>query len=156
MRRQRAAFRAFAITHDPSVDARNEFGAMISQALRPLNAIVGEPRETIRLTAVFACGACFKLFPMRLDGRIAAGVFWIAFKVPWRWFRTLNAKDDISYGLYLYAWPIATLLLWYWRDVPILAHGLLTLLGSVILGALSWWWLEKPFMQLKDRLRPRV
>ena len=83
-------------------------------------------------------------------------LFWIAFKVRWKPLLTINARDDISYGVYLYAWPIATLILWYWRDVPILALGLLTLGGAILAGAASWWALEKPCMSLKNRLGLKV
>ena len=153
-------------------------GASIEALMRPLNAVLGEPAQTVRLTAAFACGACLKLYPIHYRGRFALAaalalavalfvpalasvalftlgayiVFWVGFEVTWTPLRTLNAKDDISYGLYLYAWPIATLLLWYWRDAPLLAHGLLTLAGSVLMGFVSWHVLEKPCMRLKSRI----
>lgn len=153
-------------------------GDEISRIMRPLNAVLGEPSQTVRLTATFACGACFRLFPQIYRGPVAAlaagllfaalfvpvlaspalmtlggyVLFWIAFTVKWKPLLTINAKDDVSYGVYLYAWPIATLLLWYWRDVPMVVLGLLTLLGSLVMGVLSWRLLEKPFMSLKDRL----
>jgi peptidoglycan/LPS O-acetylase OafA/YrhL len=78
-------------------------------------------------------------------------LFWIAFEVNWKPLRTINAKDDISYGLYLWAWPIGTLLIWYWRDMNLFLHGFLTLLGSVALGYVSWHVLEKRCMALKSR-----
>lgn len=153
-------------------------GDTIERILRPTNAVIGAPQETIRLTAVFMCGACLKLFPVVYRARYAAIaavgllaglfvpalasvammtfgaylLFWIAFEVRWKPLRTINAKDDISYGLYLWAWPIGTLLIWYWRDMDLIVHGLLTLAGSVALGYLSWHLLEKRCMELKDRL----
>jgi peptidoglycan/LPS O-acetylase OafA/YrhL len=153
-------------------------GDEINRWTRPLHAVIGEPGETIRLTSAFACGACFRLFPQAYSGRVAAiaatlmlaalfvpalaipalitlggyVLFWVAFKLDWRPLRTINATDDISYGVYLYAWPLATLLLWYWRDIPVLLLSLLTLVGSVALGALSWHIVEKPFMSLKGKL----
>jgi peptidoglycan/LPS O-acetylase OafA/YrhL len=65
---------------------------------------------------------------------------------------TLNAKDDISYGVYLYAWPIAALILWYWRDVPVLALDGLTLVGAVVSGFISWHLIEKRALALKAHL----
>lgn len=153
-------------------------GELIERTLRPTNAFLGEPRDTIRLTAVFMCGACLKLYPLAYGARYAALaatglliglfvpalasvavmtvgaylLFWIAFELNWKPLRTLNAKDDISYGLYLWAWPIGTLLIWYWRDMNIFAHGLLTLAGSLALGYVSWHMLEKRCMTLKSRL----
>ena len=151
-------------------------GETIARLMRPLNAVLGAPEETIRLTAAFASGGCLKLFPVAYRGRYAAlaavaligalfvpaiaGValmtlgayvlFWVAFRATWAPLRTLNAKDDISYGVYLYAWPIGTLLIWYQPHLPMLAHGLLTWIGSMALGFASWHLLEKRFMALKS------
>ncbi len=153
-------------------------GDNIDHWARPIHAVFGLPSETIRLTAFFACGACFRLFPQVYDGRVAIAaiclmvlalfvpilatpalmvlggyvLFWVAFNLEWSPLRTINSKEDISYGVYLYAWPVASLLLWYWRDIPILVLGSLTLIGAIILGTLSWRLVEKPFMSLKDRI----
>ncbi|WP_309607217.1 acyltransferase [Phenylobacterium sp.] len=143
--------------------------------------VLGEPRVALRLAAAFMAGTCFKLFAKRYDGRVAAlcaviavalqfvpliaepalivlggyGLFWAVFEWDWKLLRTLNAKDDISYGVYLYAWPIGALLIWYWRDIPLPALMMLTLAGSVVSGAISWFLLEKPALRLKSlRLRP--
>jgi peptidoglycan/LPS O-acetylase OafA/YrhL len=156
-------------------------GDLIESVLRPVNVLFGEPQQTVRLTAAFMVGACLKLYPLRYRGRWAAlttaglvaalfvpglasvalftlgayGLFWVAFEVKWKPLLTLNAKDDISYGLYLYAWPIGTLLLWYGRDMDLVVHGLLTLAGSVVCGYLSWHILEKRCMALKSKLGAR-
>lgn len=153
-------------------------GEAIERVMRPLNAVLGDPSDAVRLTAAFMVGACLKLYPQKYRAPIAAVaavaligglfvpalasvavftvgaylLFWVAFEVAWRPLRTLNAKDDISYGLYLYAWPIGMLLLWYARDMNLFAHGVLTLAGSVTLGYLSWHLLEKRCMALKSRI----
>jgi peptidoglycan/LPS O-acetylase OafA/YrhL len=152
-------------------------GETIEHAARPLNALFGQPHETIRLTTAFACGGLLRLYPQTYRAWYAAiaavlligalfvpaiasvalmtlgayVLFWVAFEATWRPLRTVNAKDDISYGVYLYAWPLATLLIWYWPDVPLVVHGLLTLTGSVILGYVSWHVIEKRFLRLKSR-----
>lgn len=157
-------------------------GDNINHLTRPIHAIIGQPSETIKLTAAFTCGACFRLFPQVYDGRIAGvaallmfaalfvpvlatpalvtmggyALFWVAFNLNWSPLRTINATDDISYGVYLYAWPIASLLLWFWRDIPMLALGSLTLAGSFVLGALSWRLIEKPCMSLRDKFNRRT
>lgn len=59
----------------------------------------------------------------------------------------MNNDDDISYGLYLYAWPIEKLLLWFAPSLNIAIVGLVTWIGAMALGALSWFSLEKPIMQ---------
>ena len=156
-------------------------GETIKQTMRPLDGLLGSMDRTIVLTAEFACGACFRLFPIRYDGRVAAALlvpltgamfvsplaqpalmtlgayilFWIAFRVRWKPLLTLNAKDDISYGVYLYAWPISALLIWYWRDIPLAALIGITFAGALASGFVSWHGLEKPAMRLKDRLTRR-
>jgi peptidoglycan/LPS O-acetylase OafA/YrhL len=153
-------------------------GPQIAEWGRPLSPLFGEPAESVSLTAVFLMGACFKLFsiPQRKDWAIVCGVlltlglmfettktiaiagpggyllFYIAFKTRSKILLTLNAKDDISYGVYLYAWPIGTLLIWYWTDIPLVIHALITLAGAVALGWISWRTIEKPSLALKSRL----
>ena len=153
-------------------------GEALNAAAKPLEGVIGELRSTVGLTAAFAAGACFKLFPQAFNGRIAAVcglllipamfvtplarpalmtlggyvLFWAALRIRARWFVTLNAKDDISYGVYLYAWPISILLIWFWRDIPLAALGLLTFAGALASGFVSWHILEKPAMALKSHL----
>ena len=156
-------------------------GDMIERAARPLYGILGTPTQGARLTGAFMVGACFKLFPTTYRAPYAAitGVlllaalfvpglasvalitlgayvlFWFAYNASWSPLRTINTKDDISYGVYLYAWPAGTLLLWWWRDMPLVAHGLATLAISLLFGFLSWHLLEKRFMALKSKIGGR-
>ena len=64
----------------------------------------------------------------------------------------LRKLPDISYGVYLYAWPVTQLLLWF-----NISHGYLPLLVatgvfSAILGTASWYLIEKPALSIRDRL----
>lgn len=144
--------------------------------------LTGDPLAMVRFVTVFACGICFRLFNDRIvyRGWIAALcaaalvgllflpllvhvaiatfggylLFWIAFRATWRPLRTINARDDISYGLYLWAWPVAMLLIWSWRDIPLITLGVATWVGAALLGAASWFLIEKPCLKLKPRRDP--
>ena len=63
--------------------------------------------------------------------------------------RGFNRLPDVSYGIYLYAWPINKILLWHFPTLDVsLMMGLVGGL-SILAGALSWYAVEKPFMRLK-------
>jgi peptidoglycan/LPS O-acetylase OafA/YrhL len=59
----------------------------------------------------------------------------------------INNRSDISYGVYLYAWPIEKLLLWYWPNVSPWFAGIATFLAACGCGWLSWHGVEKRVMR---------
>lgn len=66
----------------------------------------------------------------------------------------VNDRDDISYGLYLYAWPVERLLIRYLPDADLLTLGLLTWMIAAGLGWASWRAVERPVMKwARARLR---
>lgn len=66
----------------------------------------------------------------------------------------INNEDDISYGLYLYAWPVEKLIFWFLPGFGLWAAGILTWMGAAFLGFTSWHLLEKPVMKRFARVRP--
>lgn len=58
---------------------------------------------------------------------------------------------DISYGVYLYGWPIQKLLLMWFPDIGLATHILVTMALACGLGWLSWHLVESRFMKLKAR-----
>lgn len=57
---------------------------------------------------------------------------------------------DISYGIYLYGWPVESLLTWYFRPPPYVTFAAATLI-CFLLGWLSWHFIEHPMLRLKRR-----
>ena len=75
-------------------------------------------------------------------------ILWLALsdRSPLRYFTPGN---DISYGVYLYGWPIQKLLLWYFPSLPLGAQICLTLSVSTALGWMSWHLIEQPCLKRK-------
>lgn len=59
----------------------------------------------------------------------------------------INNRNDISYGLYLYAWPIGQMIFWIAPETPLLVAGLLTWALASAAGWLSWLAVEQPVMR---------
>jgi len=140
--------------------------------------LTGEPDEVYRLTATFFIGGCFYLFRHRIKFRIpyalaAAAVLalvlrfspshlesalivfgaYLLFYMAQRQTNALAWMDrvpDISYGIYLYGWPVEALWIWYRHGSPWVAFFVSALL-SFVLGWLSWHLVERPMLSLKRR-----
>ena len=69
-------------------------------------------------------------------------VLWLALS-EWSPLRFCTPRNDVSYGVYLYGWPIQKLLLWYLPAVPLAGQAAGTLGASLLLGWLSWTLIEK-------------
>ena len=68
--------------------------------------------------------------------------------------RRFGRFGDISYGLYIYAYPVQQTVLWIGgASLPFWQGMILSLIITVALAALSWHWIEKPALSLKNRLR---
>jgi peptidoglycan/LPS O-acetylase OafA/YrhL len=73
----------------------------------------------------------------------AAVLFWLALKASIGPFQKINDKWDISYGVYLYGWPIAIYLRWAYPTLTPLELAGATLPLAALAGAASYWGLEK-------------
>ncbi len=141
-----------------------------------LTDIFGWPHEDMRLTGLFLAGASFLLFRDRIswDARLAAlalammilllftplaetgvaifggyAVFWLATELKSPWLARINNRDDLSYGVYLYAWPVANTIIFFARETPLAILIVSTLAGSLAMAACSWVLIEKPVLSLK-------
>ena len=139
---------------------------------------IGNVDDAVRFTMIFAIGALYQLQKHRVrgDGRLAilcAGllvlgltsdrlapilvgvcggylVLYLAFLGPRSPLNAINRRTDISYGVYLYAWPIQKLLILYLPGIAPMALTALTLPLAVIAGFFSWHLVEK----IAIRVRP--
>jgi peptidoglycan/LPS O-acetylase OafA/YrhL len=84
-------------------------------------------------------------------GALVAGAQWIPGLCTW------TSRTDVSYGLYIYAWPVQLMLLHRWPLMSLSTLIFLSLAGALALAAMSWRYVEKPALSLKrrtDRSRP--
>ncbi len=140
--------------------------------------LLEDPARIVRLTACFGVGGCFALFRERIPLKplwalLASGalvaclfstktadfglatfgaylLFWFA-EVQTPLLARFRRLPDISYGVYLYGWPVEKLLLWYFPGIsPWLVFALACVL-CVPLGLASWFGVERPFLRLKPK-----
>ena len=151
----------------------------------PLNKVwLGKPTDTLRLTAIFLVGSCFYLWQDRIiispRGAIIAvtslitcmlmpklaetgvavfGGYLIFSFACWgkgSILERINNQTDISYGTYLYGWPIGAAILWYLPNIQLPIATALAILLSMAAGWVSWHVIEKPaiFVFQPERRRP--
>lgn len=129
-----------------------------------------------RFASFFFAGACFYLYKdrIRFSGLAASvatlmllatlywgqaaelgialfggyALFYLAFR-PIALIARFDMLPDVSYGVYLYGWPVQKLLLWYFPAMSPWTLFPLSCLLCLILGLMSWHAIEKPFMKLK-------
>ena len=136
--------------------------------------------DSLRFIPIFMVGGAFYLFRDRIVytrlGAIVAAIallpslfvpplvepalaifggyllFWFSFCAA-KFLNRVGNKTDLSYGIYLYAWPVQNLLIFYIAGI---SPWMVTVLTSAIAAGLafaSWTLVEYPCLQLKDRLR---
>jgi peptidoglycan/LPS O-acetylase OafA/YrhL len=62
-----------------------------------------------------------------------------------------RSLPDVSYGMYLYGWPVQKLLGWYIPHISPWLMFFLSLTISAVLGWLSWTFIERPALKKKPR-----
>jgi peptidoglycan/LPS O-acetylase OafA/YrhL len=80
-------------------------------------------------------------------------LFYFAFNVKNTFLNNIGTKNDISYGIYLYAWPIQIYIIKSYPTISPYALMLTTLILAAVFGFASWKLLEKPCMRLKNKLK---
>jgi hypothetical protein len=120
-------------------------------------AAVFAPQLRLRLALVAVLG----LTALALDRTIVApiawsiayayGLLWLAY-VPRGFIRQFNKLPDISYGLYIYAFPVQQTLIATGLGLSPWRNMLEAWLIVGTLATLSWFGIEKPALALKHRL----
>jgi peptidoglycan/LPS O-acetylase OafA/YrhL len=140
--------------------------------------VVGEPHVTFRLGAAFLVGGCFFLFAAKMRFRpwlgglavavlvavrlvlpeqlpavllVAGGylLFYVG-QLDLRVLDRLPEMPDISYGVYLYGWPVELLWIDFVGGSPWTTFAGVTA-ACYGLGWLSWHFVERPMLKLKRR-----
>ena len=140
--------------------------------------LFGSTAPLLRLTLFFLAGGCYYLFLPELRflfstvllflpflmaalfniyfAEIALSTlgayifFWFVF-LPIPLLDRFKHHSDVSYGLYLYGWPVQKILLWYIPTLSPLLLFPLALTLSYGCGYLSWKLVERPALALKRR-----
>lgn len=68
-------------------------------------------------------------------------------------FLGFNNYPDISYGVYLYAWPINKIILWHFPMINVYLAIVVVFALSVFAGTVSSFLVESPFLKLKKLFR---
>lgn len=117
-------------------------------------------RDKVRLTttgAVISAALLFILLFSPMWAEFAVAVFggylilWIAFKAPVLGLSRFANKTDLSYGIYLYAWPVAATIAWKFKHIDPWLLFAVTLISAASIAYLSWTFVESPCLGLLRR-----
>ncbi len=144
---------------------------------------VGAPYPALRLLSAFGLGGCAYLYRAELKAvssrlYIVAGIvavaalfyrpiaqpaamlgggmllYWAAFRANFGPLQRINDRFDISYGTYLYGFPLG--ILWSFAALPYFFYVVATLLSAWVMGALSWLLVERPAQRWKERFKRKA
>lgn len=140
---------------------------------------LGAPYPALRFLSAFGFGGCAYLYRAELEGltgRLAAVagalaltalfyrpiaqpaamlaggllLYWVVFRANFGPLQRINDRFDISYGTYLYGYPLG--IVWSFAALPFPIYVGATLLSAWAMGALSWMLIERPAQRWKSRL----
>ncbi|HEY9216124.1 MAG TPA: acyltransferase [Ancylobacter sp.] len=145
----------------------------------PSILMLGNVPDTIRMTAAFFVGSIFYLYRdvivYRTDHAVLAAIalvacmfvprvaepalyifggyliFWLALVVKASPLSGITTEHDISYGLYLYTWPIQSTLVFFYKDISPWLMFAVSLGLAALFGLVSWAFLERKILRLVHR-----
>ena len=94
-------------------------------------------------------------FELGLIILVAYIMFNFAFNFKSKMLEKVGAKTDISYGVYLYAWPIQIVIIHHFNSINPWQLSVITIVFASVAGYISWVKVEKPFMNMKKRFIKR-
>ena len=140
-------------------------------------ALLGQTRDNIRFKSIFFVGGCAHLYRDRIlytrKVAVICGVvlsllmfssrfseaalailggyilFWFALRVRVRSMSKIGTKIDLSYGIYLYAWPIQSWIIWHFRTISPWWLFVITAIVASVFAFASWTFVEAPFLKMK-------
>jgi peptidoglycan/LPS O-acetylase OafA/YrhL len=135
-----------------------------------------QPVSDLRLVSFFLSGTCYYIYRdhFRLNGTVAVlcTAVVLVFMFSWRaselalasiggyaliyvakkrstFLSDFNRLPDVSYGIYLYGWPIQKLLLWYFPSLTPWSLFAFSAPAAIFAGTVSWHLVEKPALRFK-------
>jgi peptidoglycan/LPS O-acetylase OafA/YrhL len=148
-------------------------------AFDPSNVFFGNITQTIRMTAAFLVGAVFYLYRDEIVYRASYAacaavallaclfvpgvaepafclfggyaIFWLALVAPPSPLSRFTTEHDISYGLYLYTWPIQNTLVYFFADISPWSMFAISLTLAALCGYASWTFVERGILRRVHR-----
>ena len=117
-------------------------------------------KERIRVHWMPALGLGIVFLPLRHTPCAAylfygALFFAILYICSRSWMVRWRFAADISYGVYLWGWPVQQLLVHAFPGMDVQMHRAVAVVLACALGALSWYLLEKPCIAIGQRMYAR-
>ena len=99
---------------------------------------------------VIMCLALFNQYTAEAGFTLFGGylIFWIAFKVRMLFLSVYDNNFDLSYGIYLYAWPIQSTIALNFRTINPWLLCIISFAGACAFAYVSWSFIEKPALRL--------
>jgi peptidoglycan/LPS O-acetylase OafA/YrhL len=147
-----------------------------------LYRFLGDPSNLLRFMTMFFVGGCFFVFkdrikftpdlayfsvcaiiairfakPEHIEGAFVMFGGYLLFYFGSKPIASLSCMariPDLSYGIYLYGWPVESLFIWYFHPSPWIVFAASTFLCAG-LAWLSWTFVEGPALSLKNARRAR-
>lgn len=110
------------------------------------------PAFLITVLVAFCIGTWWSRNAFLLPPLIAYWVIFLAYYPSWV-ARKFSHGADLSYGIYIFAYPIQQLLVWGFGPHDPYLHSVVALALTLIPAYLSWTFVESPCIELKKRFR---